>query len=553
MSDPLKAFDRAAGDWSDDPAGRLGLELCDDDNAERLRRAYGRDMLYVTGKGWGVWTGDRFDFDDGRHRARAIGQKLRELVKAEAAAARMEDYAELWLARQVKEETDRIATKTKPRRFIDQAGALKWFRAAKAELLTKHAVVCGNRDKINAALELLEPKCLVALDTLDADPWRLAAPNGVIDLRAVCAEGPEPGAFLDADEHDAALLAARRAWLGDADRDLRNTRVVGVKYDPAATCPAFEAFVALITGVQREDGTVEPRPEVMGFLLRCLGLLVFGRNWLQVALLFRGGGGNGKSTLVNVVRHVLGGYAAPCKIEMVLSGDKQSAGQATPEEVMLPGARALLMSEPDPTDVLSAKKIKSLTGGDSRPARALNMPQFIYTPTAVPVISFNRTPEVKGEDEGTWRRLVFVPFDVDLRRLPAAQQRGQDAAEAELKAEGPGILNLLLRAFADVRAVGLSPPPSAVTMKSELRGASDPVGEFMRACTEPVTGGRTQAKELFAAYAAWCEQCGAKAFTPHTVAKLLAEKGWKKTVSGGRTYYLDTRLTVDAPLPEADA
>jgi P4 family phage/plasmid primase-like protien len=553
VSSPLKAFDRAAGDWSDDPASRLGLEQCDDDNAERLRRAYGRDMLYVTGKGWGVWVGDRYDFDDGRLLARAIGQKLRELVKAEAQAAGWRDYDELFIARIVKDETERIATKSRPRRFIDAEGALKYLRKSSRDALLKHATACGNRDRINAALELLEPKCLVPLDTLDADPWRLAAPNGVIDLRAVCADPPDPAAYLDADEHDAALLAQRTAWLGDPDRELRNTRVLGVRYDAGASCPRFEAFLSLITGVQGEDGAVTPRPEMMGFLLRCLGLLVFGRNYLQVALLFRGGGGNGKSTLVNVVRHVLGGYAAPCKIEMVLSGDKQSAGQATPEEVMLPGARALLMSEPDPTDVLSAKKIKSLTGGDPRPARALNMPQFIYTPTAVPVISFNRTPEVKGEDEGTWRRLVFVPFDVDLRRLPADMRRGQDAAEAELKAEGSGILNLLLRAYADVRAVGLAPPPSAVTMKSELRGASDPVGEFMRACTEPVTGSRTQAKELFGAYAAWCEQSGAKAFTPHTVAKLLAEKGWKKSVSGGRTYYKDTRLTVDAPLPEADA
>jgi len=547
MSAALEAFDRATGDWRADPLERLGLEECDDDNAARLSHAYGRDMLYVTGRGWGVWTGARFDFDDGKLLARGIGARLRALVKAEADAAGRRSIDELTLARAVKRELERKPTPRDPRRFSDEAGALDYLRRTHRDALRKHATKCGNRDKINAALEMLEPRLLVALDTLDAEPWRLCAPNGVIDLRAACAEAPEA-------EEPEENTARRTRWLAAPDRAMRNTRVLGVDYDAAAACPAFMRFLELITGEQLADGTVRPRPEMIGFLLRCLSLTVFGRNFAQVALLFRGGGGNGKSTLVNVIRHVLGGYAAPCKIEMVLAGDKQSAGQATPEEVSLPGARAMIMSEPDPTDVLSAKKIKSLTGGDPRPARALNMPQFIYTPTAVPIISFNRTPEVKGEDEGTWRRLVFIPFDVDLRALPEHLRREPEAVEAELKAEGAGILNLLLRAFGDVRAIGLAPPPAATAMKAELRGASDPVGEFMRACTERAEGARTQAKELFAAYAAWCEQCGAKAFTPHTVAKLLAEKGWKKTVSGGRTYYLETLLTVEAPLldPEED-
>lgn len=541
MSAALDAFDRAARQLGG-AADRLGLEECDDDNAERLRRAFGDDLLFVTGKGWGVWTGARFDFDNGKHLARRVGMRLRELVKAEAEAADRRDIDEVTLERAARLEVKKGAARA---RFMDPQGALKVLRAEDRARLLKHATKCGNRDKINAALELLEAKQLAELDTLDADPWRVAALNGVIDLRAACGEAPEA-------EIEEERLERAAGWLAPPDRALRNTRTLGVEYDPAAECPAFLRHLELITGEQAEDGTVRPRPEIKGFLLRCLGLLVFGRNFLQVALLLRGGGGNGKSTMVNAVRHVLGGYAAPAKIEMVLAGDKVTAGQATPEEVSMPGARAMIMSEPEITDVLSAKRLKGLIGGDPRPARALNMPQFIYTPTAVPVISFNRTPEVKGEDEGTWRRLVFIPFDVDLRKLPPDMHKDEERATAELVAEGPGILNLLLRAFGDVRAIGLAPPPAAQAMKTELRGASDPVGEFMRACTERAEGARVQAKELFAAYAAWCEQAGAKAFTPHTVGKLLIEKGYKKSVSGGRTYYRDLMLTVDAPLMDAE-
>lgn len=99
------------------------------------------------------------------------------------------------------------------------------------------------------------------------------------------------------------------------------------------------------------------------------------------------------------------------------------AGQATPEEVDIPGARVMIASGPAATDELGAKKVKAMTGGDWRPARALGKEQFYCRPQAVPILSFTPTPGIKDEDEGTRRRLIFFPFEVDLRALPPEKQR----------------------------------------------------------------------------------------------------------------------------------
>jgi P4 family phage/plasmid primase-like protien len=368
---------------------------------------------------------------------------------------------------------------------------------------------------------------------------RIAAPNRVIDLRAAQGPLPEPAEFAEPEEHAAAVVEAKRAWLSPPDRGLRNTRTLGVDYDAAADCPKFRAFVERI----------EPDPAARGYLQRAIGSTVEGGNWLQQALLLRGSGGNGKSTLLAVLGHVMGGYAAPCRIEMFLDGRDERAGQATPEEVDLPGARVMIASEPGARDVLSGKRIKSLTGGDPRPARGLGLPQFIYTPSAVPLLSFNRTPQIKDEDEGLWRRLEFVLFNVELHLLPQDERRDMGEVLAELKAEGPGILNWLLEGYAAARQ--LHPPPAVERFKAELRGASDPVGEFLAACVEDAPGEHIASRELHEVFTAWCGENGARALSLQAFGKLLSEKGLKSGTRRKAKHWLHKRLHPDAPSPVA--
>lgn len=542
------------------PEDRLGLELADEDNAERLRRAYGRNLLFVIGRGWGGWSGTHFDFDAGPWIARACAAKLRELVRAEALAMGRAEIDDMTAARFKKRREEAAANRTGRQKAkpvpesIEEAKTM--LRAARQHGLHEHADACGARAKINAALELLEPKLVEVREHLDADPWRLACPNGTLDLRAAVGEPP-----------DDVPAGKRRAWMEDwdarheaedpderaerlaaclspPDREMRPTRVLGVPFDPRAECPKFDAFLQLI----------QPDAAVRGFVLRAVSLILYGRNSEQVVLLLRGAGGNGKSTLVQVLAYLIGGYGAAARIAMFLYQDTERPGQASPEEIPLVGARAIFASEPKASDRLGADRIKAFTGGDRRMVRALNQPPFEYVPTGVPILQFNRTPQIPDEDEGTWRRLVFLPFDVNLRELPPELRRHPEDVLAELKAEGPGILNRLIEAFATVRRIGLSPPERATQMKEELRAASDPVGQFIASCcsfdpdyerSRQAASSWVQAKTFGECFAAWCEANGFRALAPQTVRKLVQEKGYHSRTVGGRTYYLGLQVTTD--------
>jgi P4 family phage/plasmid primase-like protien len=505
---------------------RADLELNDRGNALRLLSEFGDDLIFTLGKGWGVWDGARYSFKSGPLRAAEIAAKLPDLVAQEITAERERSYDELTLQRRMRAEEN----KARGIKFRDLDHVAQTLKDEKIGKLTGHMIKCGNVDKQTKALKAMEWQVRAEIEDLDTDPWLFTVKNGSLDLKRVTSAPPPP---KDADAEE--LARWRADWLIKTARDHNPTKCAGVAFVPGATCPGWEDFMALIM----------PDPELRAFLQRCMGALLFGVNVGNAALLLRGGGGNGKSTLMFVIAKVLGardGYAAPAKVEMFLQSQNQNAGQATPEEVELPGARAILASEPAVTDVFSGKKIKALTGGDLRPARALGMPQFIYRPTGIPVIQFNRTPRIKDEDAGLRRRLAFIPLEVNLHELPPERRKSNLQAERELEPELPGILNWMLDGLRDYMArvdagkgvpLGIDPPAASQALKDKIMEGADPVGSFLAACTDTDPEGKVKTRDFFRAFKAWAEDNGARVFSDAALRDNLIEKGYSKGKSNG--------------------
>lgn len=488
---------------------RVNLEANDEDNAARVLSAFGGDLVFVSGRGWAVWDGTRYSLRSGGLAAREIGHKMRALVLEEAEWAAHNYDPDHWQIQAVIDD----APHRRPPKLMDHDGAIFELRQKKAAELRKHATKCGNVNKVRSALETCEHQRRAEVEDMDNDPWTFTLPNGDLDLRDA-RDWCRPEACEDFEER-----AARTAWLRpQVDRAKLPTKCAGVAYDPAATCPGWLAFLDLIM----------PDPSIRACLQRVLGATLFGENRAQVCIFLRGPGGNGKSTLLNVLSHVLGredGYAAPCKVEMFLDTGQQSASAATPEEADLPGARAYIATEPGARDVLSAKKIKGLTGGDRRISRGLFADPFFWTPKGLPIISCNRTPKIKDEDEGTRRRLVFFPFDVNLRALPIEKQRAQGEVEAELMAEGSGILNWLVDGFRVFMDVGVAMPEPMVRLKAQLLEAADPVGVFLDEMTVRDNRGKIKVKDFYICHEKWCEAEGRTLYQMKTVGDLMVEKG----------------------------
>lgn len=449
-------------------AGQL---MNDFGNAQRLIARFGLDLLFVENNGWFAWDKARWN---------------RDLGHDEAVKRAHQTALAIW------HEVE--ALKKNPGRGDPDE---------KIKRLSRHAVMTGNTGAVSALLAAASPYLSRPLDSLDADPFLLAAPNGTIELGRQCE-------FREAERGD--LL----------------TRRIAVAFSTKGACPHFEKFLLRIM----------PEPEMRDFLQRVLGYCLTGSTRDQSLFLFYGTGQNGKSTLVNVLRHIMGDYAMVSPISTFLAKrEGGSGGEASPDLARLPGARLVTAAEPPEGARLDEGKIKEITGGEPIVARHLNQGFFTFKPVFKAIISTNHQPTIRGVDHGIWRRIRLLPF---LVQIP--DDEVDRDLETKLIAESEAILQWLLDGVEQWFQLGLAPPKAAIAAVEDYRADQDPVGEFLKdRCVvtdkiNPATGRKdeTTAKELYDSYKAWCESQALDSLTGKTFGSKLTARGIGTRKTDGR-------------------
>ena len=265
------------------------------------------------------------------------------------------------------------------------------------------------------------------------------------------------------------------------------TKIAGACYDPAASCPSWEAFLERIL----------PEGEVRAYVQRCVGYSLTGLTSEQCWFLLHGPGANGKTTFLRVIAALLGDYAARAQPETFMVQD----GDAIRNDIaVLAGARLVISSETEDGQRLAESLIKQLTGGDEIVARHLYRDPFTFTPRFKLWLACNHLPAIRGTDHGIWRRTKLIPFSVTI------PEEEQDPGLADrLLNELPGILNWALAGFEAWQQHGLAAPAAVTAAVERYRSEQDVIGRFIedRCVLSPAA---TIAKgELFGAYASWAE------------------------------------------------
>jgi putative DNA primase/helicase len=267
------------------------------------------------------------------------------------------------------------------------------------------------------------------------------------------------------------------------------------------------------------------------FLQRWFGYSMTGLTKEQVFAFFYGGGRNGKSVLVDLMAKIFGDYAASAKIESITGRSRRGGGDATPDLVPLIGARFVRASEPNKDTPLQEGLIKELTGGEPIMVRSLNENFITVYPFFKLTISGNHKPDIRGDDDGIWRRVMLVPFDVQISNDEVDLELG-----AKLWAERDGIFNWLVDGLREYLAYGLQIPDQVSAATAEYREDSDPLATFLvQICG--VTGDPShsmRAKDLQEAFAYWLDETGRGAWKPRTIYNsLTAKQGkWRSPVTG---------------------
>ena len=239
------------------------------------------------------------------------------------------------------------------------------------------------------------------------------------------------------------------------------TKVTHAKYNPHAKAPMFSAFLTRVL----------PSAELRRFVQRLVGYALTGETSEQILPFFYGTGANGKSTFLNIILKAVGDYGLQAGQSLLLA----KRGDSHPTELSdLFRARFVVSSELEDGKRFAEALIKQITGGDRIRARRMREDLWEFDPTHTVIVAANHKPEVRGTDEGIWRRIKIVPWEV---MIPAGERDPQ--LPKKLEAELEGILAWAVRGAVKWSCEGLGEPAAVTSQTDEYQREQDVLGNFI--------------------------------------------------------------------------
>ena len=362
--------------------------------------------------------------------------------------------------------------------------------------IAKAVVSSGNKKRLDAALGLLqfEEGIPLLVRQLDRDPFLFALPDGYgVELKTGLVRPLRASDYI--------------------------TKVAGTSIaPPGAEAPLFLRFLhEIFLG----------DAEYIGYVQRALGYSLSGDIGEHCIFILHGIGANGKSTLLNLLRDVLGDYAMHTNQETFMV--QHSAG-ARGDLVRLMGARLVATSELEDGQRLAESIIKSWTGGEPMVARQLYCEPIEFAVTGKLFIATNHKPKVRGTDHAIWRRIHLWPFGLTLPK-----ERQDSSIVMKMEAELPAILRWMVDGFAEWQRIGLSPPGKVSTATAEYRAESDALGAWLGECCELRDSLKTFGPTLYASYVQYSEAKREYRPSQRDFYRLLTERGFASLDSTNRS------------------
>jgi putative DNA primase/helicase len=178
-------------------------------------------------------------------------------------------------------------------------------------------------------------------------------------------------------------------------------------------------------------------------------------------------------------------------------------------------------------------KIKTLTGGDKITARFMRQDFFEFVPKFKLFIVGNYKPRLDNVDEAMRRRMLLVPFLVQI----SPEERDLNLSQ-KLKAEWPAILRWCLDGCLEWQRIGLAPPKIVTDATDAYFEDQDTTKQWLEDCTQDAGPfAFTPNRQLFASWKTWCDERGLKPGSERTLSDALCDRGFiRKRVQGVRGF-----------------
>ena len=448
---------------------------------DRLRFSPATDYIVFNGSFW----------EESQPNAQGIAQEL---------TARQLEEAETEIQRCMKEMSDNGAWAMlaamgakKAMAAFSEAQRRSFEKYERAETYRKYAIKRRDTKYISAALKEARPMIQIEQRVLDADEFLLNLPSGTCDLRT--------GAVR---EHNAQDYITKQTAV-DPSGD-------GMDVWEDALQTFFQGDADLIRYVQE-----------------IVGLAAIGKVYIEALVIAYGEGRNGKSTFWNTIARVLGTYSGNMSADTLTVGCKRNV---KPELAEAKGKRMIIAAELEEGMRLNTSNVKQLCSTDEIYAEKKYKAPFSYVPTHTLVLYTNHLPRVGAIDQGTWRRLIVIPFNAKIE----GKADIKNYADFLFKTAGGAVLQWIIEGAKRVIAgdYKIVQPRVVQDAIQKYKENNDWLSHFLEDCCEIDPSYEAKSGEVYNTYRSYCNQMGeyARSTTDFYTAIEAADFTRRKTKKG---------------------
>ena len=363
-----------------------------------------------------------------------------------------------------------------------------------------------NIRSLTSALEAAKPMVLKRPDELDADPMLLNTPGGTY-------------------------------YLPDGLNGWRTTEPSDLLTKVTAAVPSEEGkdlWDAALKVFFRDDKELIDYVQLIG------GMCIVGKVYTEAMIIAYGDGRNGKSTFWNVLYKVLGSYSGNISADALTVNCKRNV---KPEMAELKGKRLIIAAELQEGMRLNTSVVKQLCSTDAVFAEKKFKAPFSFEPSHTLVLYTNHLPKVGASDDGTWRRLIVIPFDAKIGDTTDIKNYTQYLVDNA----GGAVLAWLIEGAQKLIAADfhIEHPECVKRAIGTYREDNDWLGEFIKDCCEVDSTYQERSGELYKRYREYCSDNGEFSRSTTDFYMALEQNGFKRKRTGARNLIIGLRLQFD--------
>ena len=258
-----------------------------------------------------------------------------------------------------------------------------------------------------------------------------------------------------------------------------------VKYNPIATCPKTEKFMEQVL-----------TPDQRTLVEEWIGYYFYRNYMFKKAIIFVGAGDTGKTTLLEVITHLLGRENISSISLQKMTGDKFSAAH-------LYNKHGNLVDELSARDITDTGSFKMATGGGSVTGEYKFGNQFSFHNYSKFTFACNRIPDVNDtNDEAYFNRWMVVRFENTIKKtIP----NFVDTLKTD--EERSGLFNLAmegLRRLLDKKRFSYANDAEAT--KAEMMRNGNSMAMFVQDMLIKEFGAEISREDMYEAYVDYCQK-----------------------------------------------